>query len=266
MTVSPKSVRAESPGRTNRGVSKARRSFPQPPIERTNVPRVDVGSRTEIDSFADVDESVPRLVILRGNSGSGKTTLAHELQLALGGSTANIGQDHFRRVVLREHDVPDGDNIELIASTARYCLGIGYHVILEGILVSDHYGAMLRRLVGNHPGLSHVFYLDVPLEETLRRHEGRQLRATVAPDKLRDWYVPSDVLGISGEVVIDGSADVEETLRIMCARIGVVPLRGEQDGLCRCVENKTAHDFSSGHLPRSARAELKTLSVGRFQG
>ncbi|MGD7789618.1 zeta toxin family protein [Propionibacteriaceae bacterium Y1700] len=49
---------------------------------------------------------MPHLVIIRGNSASGKTTAARSLQLALGRGTANIGQDHFRRVVLREHDVP----------------------------------------------------------------------------------------------------------------------------------------------------------------
>lgn len=168
-------------------------------------------------------------MILRGNSGCGKTTLAHELQRALGAGTANIGQDHFRRVVLREHDVPGGDNIELIASTARHCLDIGYHVILEGILVSHHYGAMLRRLVDSHPGPSHVLYLDVPLEETLRRHEGRPLRATVAPDRLRDWFIPSDLLGIPGEAVIDGRSDVRETLRTVRARIGPVPSGREPD-------------------------------------
>ena len=129
----------------------------------------------------------------------------------------------------REPDVPGGDNIELIANTARHCLRIGYHVILEGILISDHYGSMLRQLVNSHPVRSNVFYLDVPLEETLRRHEERPLRAAVEPDKLRDWYVPSDLLGIPGEVVVDGTADLEETLRLVRARIGPVPLRDDQD-------------------------------------
>jgi uridine kinase len=71
------------------------------------------------------------LILIRGNCASGKTSLARELQVAMGGGTANIGQDHFRRVVLREHDVPGGDNIELIALAARHCLQIGYHVICE---------------------------------------------------------------------------------------------------------------------------------------
>lgn len=167
------------------------------------------------------------MVILRGNSSSGKSTLAAAPQRALGRGTANIGQDHLRRVVLRKHDVPDGANIGFIANAVRYCTGIGYHVILEGILVSDHYGRMLRELLRSHPGSSHVFYLDVPLEETLRRHEDRPLRAKVPPQKLRGWFVPSDLLGIPGEVVLDGRSSGEESLATILGHIG--PLRQRRE-------------------------------------
>lgn len=155
--------------------------------------------------------------------------LAAALQRRLGPGTANIGQDHFRRVVLREHDVCGGDNIELIATTVTYCLGIGYHVILEGILGTEHYGVMLRRLVDDHSAPSHVFYLDVTLEETLRRHEERDLRATVRSETMRGWYVESDVLGIPGEVVIEGDLDLDETLDVVRDHIGPVAASIERD-------------------------------------
>lgn len=177
-----------------------------------------------------VEDAAPRLVIIRGNSAAGKSTLAVALQRALGRGTANIEQDHFRRVVLREHDVPNGDNIGLIANAVRYCLGIGYHVILEGILVSDHYGPMLRELVQSHPGQSHVFYLDVPLKEALRRHEGRPLRAEVPPQKLHDWFVPSDLLDVPGEIVLDGRQEVEATLAAMLLSMGQVRGRRQSAG------------------------------------
>lgn len=177
-----------------------------------------------------MDASLPRLVILRGNSGSGKTTLAKRLQLTLGRGTANIGQDHFRRVVLREHDVRGGDNIEFIASSVRFCLRIGYHVILEGILIADHYGDMLRELIAGHVGASHVFYLDVPLEETLRRHQRRPMSIEVPPDRLREWYIPRDVLGVTGEVVIDGMRDLDTTLAAILSRIGAVQAHPDRDG------------------------------------
>lgn len=167
----------------------------------------------------------PTLIVIRGNSAAGKSSVARELQLALGRGTANIGQDHFRRVVLREHDVPDGDNIDLIAATARHCLAIGYHVIVEGILFSGHYGAMLHALVAEHRGPAHVFYLDVTLRESLRRHSGRPLALEVPASALRDWYVSADTLGIDGEVVVDADVPMDVVLGVLHDHIGVVPPR-----------------------------------------
>lgn len=170
----------------------------------------------------------PHLVIVRGNSASGKTTLAEMLQHALGRGTANVGQDHFRRVVLREHDVPDGDNVALIRNTVQFCLGINYNVILEGILTSRRYGQMLRDLVADHDGPSHLFYLNVPLEETLRRHDGRPLGATLNPEKLRQWFVASDVLGLPNELILGGE-DLHDTFRLMQKAIGPVTPRRVDD-------------------------------------
>ncbi|MGC4940894.1 kinase [Kribbella sp. DT2] len=163
---------------------------------------------------------MPALVVLRGNSASGKSALALELQRALGPGTANVGQDHLRRVILREHDVPDGDNITLIAETVRTCLRLGCTTILEGILHAPHYGEMLRELLAEHPGPSHVFYLDVPLDETLRRHELKPM--TVPAAKLREWYHPLDLLGVPGEITVDGSPGLQEVLALVLARIGPI--------------------------------------------
>ena len=120
-------------------------------------------------------ETTPHLIVLRGNSASGKTTLAAALQRTWGPGTTNIGQDHLRRVILREHDVPNADNTGLIAHTVRYCASIGNNVIVEGILLAKHYRDMLREVIEEHHGPTHVFYLDVPLEETLRRHRTRPI-------------------------------------------------------------------------------------------
>jgi hypothetical protein len=130
---------------------------------------------------------------------------------------------------LREHDVPNGDNIGLIAHTVRYCADIGSNVILEGILVAKLYRNMLRDVVAEHAGPTHVFYLDVPLDEIVRRHGTRPLGSEVSVDKLRHWYVPSDTLGIPGEVVLDGTADLQVTLAVIRERIGPVTTKASKD-------------------------------------
>ena len=171
----------------------------------------------------------PRLVVLRGNAAVGKTTLAARLQRALGPRTANIGQDHFRRVVTGEHDVLLGDNIGLIANTIRYCAGLGYDVIAEGIFVAKHYRNMLEEVIGQHPGPVHLFYLEVPLEETLRRHAGRLLADEIPADLIRSWYVPSDTLGVPSEVVLDGTAELGDILHTILDTVGPATPAGDPD-------------------------------------
>jgi predicted kinase len=157
------------------------------------------------DDHSHTGSERPHLIVLRGNSSAGKSTLAHRLQHDLGRGTANIGQDHVRRIMLREHDVEGGDNIALLRTITEFCLGIDYHVIIEGILAEDHYGDMLRHLVRHHEGPTHVFYLDVELDESLDRHESRPLRAEVLPEAVRSWYTPQDLLGLPDEIVLDTS-------------------------------------------------------------
>lgn len=83
----------------------------------------------------------------------------------MGRGTANIGQDHFRRVVLREHDVPGGDNIQLIAPAARPCHKIcGYCVIFTGFGSPSTTATCFARFSTNPLAPGH---LDVPLEESL---------------------------------------------------------------------------------------------------
>src|SRR5580700_11390185 len=92
-----------------------------------------------------------RLIILRGNSASGKSSTAAEIRRRHGRrDLAVVGQDNLRRDVLREHDVPAGVNIGLIDLVTRYALNHGFNVIIEGILIADHYAEMLMALINNH--------------------------------------------------------------------------------------------------------------------
>lgn len=151
-----------------------------------------------------------RLVVLRGNSASGKSTVARRLRDRLGRGVAWVEQDHFRRIVLREHDRPGMPNIGLIDNTARYALDAGYHVILEGILSRSHYGQMLARLADDHRGITRHVWFDIDVEETLRRHAGKPLAAEVSAERVRSWYRGSDLLGVAGELIIGQDETVEQ--------------------------------------------------------
>jgi predicted kinase len=160
--------------------------------------------------------SPPRLIVLRGNSASGKSTVAAQIRARYGRGVAIVAQDNVRRIVLQERDVPDGANIGLIEQVARYALDAGYHTIVEGILNAAHYGPMLRRLADSHAGSSHWYYLDVPFEETLRRHAGKPQAAEYGRAEMSRWYRNKDVLPGGVEAIIPADSSMEETVqRIM---------------------------------------------------
>ncbi|HEY1488386.1 MAG TPA: AAA family ATPase [Micromonosporaceae bacterium] len=165
------------------------------------------------------DEAI--LVIIRGNSGSGKSTVAREVRDRFGRGCALVEQDYLRRILLREWDGRDSGGIapQLIGNTVRFALEHGYHVILEGFLWTVRYADMLHDLLDRHTGPSHVFYLDVSFDETVRRHATRPQADEFTPEQMSTWYEHFDVLGIDGERVIPESSTldrtVEEIVRVM---------------------------------------------------
>lgn len=169
-----------------------------------------------------------RLVVLRGNSGSGKTTTARTLRQRLGRGTAWVEQDHIRRILLRERDVPGGLNIGLIDLNTRYALDHGYNVVLEGILDSARYGDMLRRLTSDHRGTTLHYYFDIPFQETVIRHATRELRHEFGPDVMQDWYRERDLLDGVEQTVIGPDSTLDETVTRILTELGVdpVPLEG----------------------------------------
>lgn len=154
----------------------------------------------------------PKLIILRGNSGSGKSSIARELRLKMGYGTALVEQDYIRRILLREREKPNLPNIELIDLNVRFALGHGYNVVLEGIFNNKNYGEMLRRLVAENPDNTYVYYFDISLEETLRRHETKPNSHEFGEELIRELFTPKDFLGIENERTISESATFSETL------------------------------------------------------
>jgi predicted kinase len=170
---------------------------------------------------APVGSKHTKLIVIRGNSGSGKSTIVRQLQLRHGPGCALVEQDYLRRIVLRERDTPGGLAPDLIAHTVRFALDRGLNVILEGILYSAKYGDMVRSLIQAHRGQTSVFYLDVSLAETLRRHEGRLQVADFTRDDMRGWYIGRDVLSVDGEHVVPEATSLEEATSLIASSAGL---------------------------------------------
>lgn len=163
------------------------------------------------------------LVVVRGPSGAGKSSTAARLRAAYGRGVAVVGQDVLRRDVLRERDVADGANIGLIDLVARHALDHGFHVVVEGILSADRYGRMLTGLAADHRGRSHLYYLDVDFDETVRRHATRPLAAEVSPERMAGWYRARDLLPGGLEHVIGQESSLDATVERILTDTALTP-------------------------------------------
>ena len=139
------------------------------------------------------------LIILRGNSGCGKTSTARLLQRQLGYGTMLVSQDMVRREILRVKDSESNPAIQLIYDLCMYGNNVGYTVILEGILSSKKYGAMLRRLLNDFQGEKLIYYFDISFEETVRRHATKSNAHEFGESEMRQWWKDQDILGVPGE-------------------------------------------------------------------
>lgn len=151
-----------------------------------------------------------RLILIRGNSASGKTTIAKRLQLELGYRTMLVPQDVIRREIIRTKDTANNPSIRLIEDIANYGRSIGYDVILEGILTNKFYREMLDRLMSQFKDGAYTYYFDISFDETVRRHATKSNAHEYGADKMREWYVEKDMLGLVNEVILTDAQSEEE--------------------------------------------------------
>jgi adenylate kinase family enzyme len=153
-----------------------------------------------------------KLIIIRGPSGAGKSTVAKALFEKATRPTALLGRDHYMFMFKASGDVDVPDK-ELIQQNILTCLDRGFDVIFEGNFRMSSHQPMLERLFKAHPNENYVFYLDVSLEETLRRHEGRE--QIISADKLKELYEFATPMNHSHEVIIPGHTTAKDTVKLI---------------------------------------------------
>jgi predicted kinase len=156
-----------------------------------------------------------RLVVLRGPSAAGKSTVAAELARTISGKVAVLEEDYFRRVILQRKDEDRVACKRMLHACALAALASGFHVVLEGILNSRYYGAAIADLAARNPGPTFLYYFDIRMAETLRRHQSKPIASEVASSSLRDWYGAASPLGHPGEMIISENLTVEQAARFI---------------------------------------------------
>lgn len=154
-----------------------------------------------------------KLMIIRGNSGSGKTTISKKVQKCLGEGTMLISQDDVRIRMLNVEDKAGNPAIRLIYDLAMYGGSLDTVVVLEGILSNEKYSEMLHKLLKDFRGDSHVYYIDVSFEETLRRHATKDNHQEFGDNEMKLWWKERDYLGVPNEKFITQSMTADEATK-----------------------------------------------------
>jgi hypothetical protein len=83
---------------------------------------------------------------------------------------------------------------------------------------------MLTALRHDHQGLTCCYYLDVPFEETLRRHATKPQASEYGRAEMSDWYREHDVLPGGIEQVIPASSPLHATVERLMNDTGLAAL------------------------------------------
>lgn len=166
-----------------------------------------------------------RLVVLRGPSGAGKSTVARRLFSAAAVPTCHIDQDHYRfifRPAGGGSRANAGTIHRMIQHNVLSALDDGYDVILEGILSVPSYAEVLAAIFERHASDNFVYFFDITVEETLRRHAFRKSPSlTFGEDDMREWYSGAGPCGYPLEQMIAESSTLEETVARICRDTGI---------------------------------------------
>lgn len=103
----------------------------------------------------------------------------------------------------------------MILQCVKAAIGSNSHVILEGILNMKNYAEMFHNLLTHYPGHCFFYYLDVGLEETKIRHEGRAKISDFGCEKLDKWFCSAQKSGFCNEVIIPASSSALDTVAVI---------------------------------------------------
>ena len=176
-----------------------------------------------------LEKCPPQLLLLRGPAGSGKSTVTKrvvELLRSAGRSVAYLEQDHFRHTVLTTA-APNNRSAStaMLAAAADAALAQGCDTLVEGICnwsyCAEHLDPLLLSAAASDMTMTqhvykrsdrHLFYFDVSLDETIRRHKTREKAATISPTKLRKWYKSASSTGHTFETRLSETNTVEQSV------------------------------------------------------
>lgn len=146
-----------------------------------------------------------QLIVIRGPAGSGKSSVARELHETAKQKTALLPQDVFRVNIAKEQEGAAAITADVIKYAAKKFLDSHYTVILEGLfnIEQEHYKRLLEDLFGYNQGSNHLYFLEISLDESIKRNTARPKGRIIDESAMREWYPKAQKTNYKLERVID---------------------------------------------------------------
>lgn len=158
----------------------------------------------------------PKLIIIRGPSGSGKSTVANKLFKQSVRPTLLVSEDTIRKMFNDHKKTGHLTSRQLAIQAVLTGLQNGYDVIYHGILrINNDNGHRFDELLEVHPDENYLFYLDVSLDETIRRHGMRSKQHEFDAESMKKWWDFSSPTNFDSETIIAESSSVDDTVSII---------------------------------------------------
>lgn len=162
-----------------------------------------------------------KLIILIGPSGAGKSTTAKRLKELSSRNTATIEQDVFRHNILHDQENSREVSAIMMKDTILTALRNGYDVIADGIFDITHSKKIFDDILAEHTSDNQIYYFNISLEETIRRHGTRSKKNDFGEDEMKKWYIPANLMGYDFEREITEGMSEEDIISIISSDIGM---------------------------------------------
>lgn len=169
-----------------------------------------------------------KLIIIRGPSGSGKSTAAREVQRQVADTGQPVGlvdQDYYKETMILPKAPTRDLRMDKMYHDAHFLLDRDCHVIMDGTFDPEEHKPRIDELIEAHSTDNYLFYFNLSLKETLRRHATRAKSAWLSEEDLRGWYRPFTAMGYDFETEFTEEVDQDSVIASIISSSGILRAR-----------------------------------------
>jgi len=159
-----------------------------------------------------ISSDEPTIYIIRGPPGSGKSTISSELctELRKNKFVAYIEQDYFRGGIMGDYGAKAEQYGPTLVGAVIGAVKAGNDVVVEGMFTYPKAQGIIEELAEMKN--SKLIFLDVDLDNVLKRHSQREKSKTVSNEDVIKWYQNCRPTGLPNETIIN-NIDKDETIK-----------------------------------------------------